>query len=350
MLGLDAKAAKSTWTAFLVLLAIYLAYEARGPIVVLLLAVFFAYLLAPAVDFFTRFFHEDRARIASLAVVYFLMVGILTAGFILIGTKVAEEATALASRLPEYIERGDPLANLPIPEWLAPMRVKITTAAREQLKHLEQGALPLITAFLTTVLSQAGNILTAVLIPILAFFILKDGKEIRHGLLSLAATEQQRDFLDTIFDGMHQLLGNYIRALLGLVMSTLIIYTLYFEITSVPYAILLGALSAALEFIPVVGPLIASVTILIVAGASGYQHILAILVFLIVFRLFQDYVLQPYLMGQGVELHPLLVLFGVLAGEKIAGIPGMFFSVPLIAALRIIYFEVQKRRQVQAEL
>lgn len=348
MLGLDAKAAKYTWTAFLVLLTIYLAYEARGPIVVMLLAVFFAYLLAPAVDFFTRFFHADRARLASLAVVYVLMVGILTAAFILIGSKIAEEAAALASKLPDYIQNGDPLASLPMPDWLAPMRARITAAAREQLKHLEQGALPLLTAFLTTVVSQAGNILTVVLIPILAFFILKDGREIRESLLNLATTHAQRDFLDTILDGMHKLLGNYIRALLGLVMSTLIIYTLYFEVTSVPYAVLLGALSAALEFIPVVGPLLASVTILIVAGASGYPHLGAILLFLVVFRLFQDYVLQPYLMGQGVELHPLLVLFGVLAGEKIAGIPGMFFSVPLIAALRIVFVEVQKRR-IQAE-
>lgn len=344
MLRLDAKAAKYTWTAFLVLLTIYLAYEARGPIVVMLLAVFFAYLLAPAVDFFTRFFHQDRARIASLAVVYVLMVAILSAAFILIGSKIVEEATALASRLPDYIQRGDPLANLPMPEWLDPMRARITVAAREQLKHLEQGALPLLTAFLTKVLSQAGDILTVVLIPIFAFFILKDGREIRESLLSLAGTQSQREFLDTIFDGMHRLLGNYIRALLGLVMSTLVIYTLYFELTSVPYAVLLGALSAALEFIPVVGPLIGSVTVLVVAGASGYPHLGAILVFLIVFRLFQDYVLQPYLMGSGVELHPLLVLFGVLAGEKVAGIPGMFFSVPLIAALRIVFFEVQKRQ------
>ena len=348
MLGLDAKAAKCTWTAFLVLLTIYLAYEARGPIVVVLLAVFFAYLLAPAVDFFTRFFHRDQARLASLAVVYVLMVAALISGVILIGSAVAEEASALASRLPDYIQHGDPLASLPIPEWLAPMRTRITAAAREQLKHLEQGALPLLTAFLSTVLSQAGNILTVVLIPILAFFILKDGRDIRRSLLELATTTQQREFLDTIFNGMHLLLGNYIRALLVHATATTEIYTLYFEITSVPYAILLGALSAVLEVIPVVGPLIASVTILIVAGASGYPHIMAILVFLVVFRLFQDYILQPYLMGQGVELHPLLVLFGVLAGEKIAGIPGMFFSVPVIAALRIIYLEVQKRR-VQAE-
>jgi predicted PurR-regulated permease PerM len=55
------------------------------------------------------------------------------------------------------------------------------------------------------------------------------------------------------------------------------------------------------------------------------------------FRVVQDYVLNPYLMSSGIELHPLLVLFGVLAGEALAGIPGMFFSVPVLAILRVIY-------------
>jgi predicted PurR-regulated permease PerM len=67
-----------------------------------------------------------------------------------------------------------------------------------------------------------------------------------------------------------------------------------------------------------------------------------IVVILIVYRLFQDYVLSPFLMSSGVELHPLLVLFGVLAGEQVAGIPGMFFSVPVIAGLRIIVIRMRR--------
>jgi predicted PurR-regulated permease PerM len=55
------------------------------------------------------------------------------------------------------------------------------------------------------------------------------------------------------------------------------------------------------------------------------------------YRVFQDYVLNPYLMSSRVELHPLLVLFGVLAGNSIGGVPGMFFSIPVIAILKVIY-------------
>jgi predicted PurR-regulated permease PerM len=348
MLGLDARAAKAAWTVFLVALAIFTVYEARGPIVVFVLALFFAYLIAPAVDFSMRHVARGKSKALALAVVYVLMVGILVAIGAALAGKIAEEAANLATQLPQYMTNQDPLAALPFPGWLEPLREKIIVAARDQLKNLDEAALPLIRGALTQVLSQAGNALTAILIPILAFFFLKDGHELRSMIVGLAHSHAQKDFLNRVLDGLDQLLAKYIRALIGLSLSTLIFYTLYFQITGVRYALLLGGLSAILEFIPVVGPLVASATVLIVAGASGYEHLTWIIVFLVVFRLFQDYVLSPYLMGQGVELHPLLVLFGVLAGEKIAGIPGMFFSVPVIAALRILFLEITRPARTES--
>ena len=91
------------------------------------------------------------------------------------------------------------------------------------------------------------------------------------------------------------------------------------------------------------GPLVAAGIILTVAGLSGFQHLLWILVFLILFRLFQDYVLSPHLLSADMKLHPIVVIFGVLAGGGIAGIPGIFLSVPVLATLRIVYQQVQKR-------
>ena len=115
----------------------------------------------------------------------------------------------------------------------------------------------------------------------------------------------------------------------------------------VPYGILLAALACLLEFIPMVGPLSASVIILLVAGLSG-APIVGMLIFLAAYRVFQDYVVSPHLMGQGVELHPLLVLFGVFAGAEVAGIAGTFLSVPVLALIRIVYVRIRKARGVAA--
>jgi predicted PurR-regulated permease PerM len=72
--------------------------------------------------------------------------------------------------------------------------------------------------------------------------------------------------------------------------------------------------------------------------------LLLYVIFWILYRIFQDYVLSPYLMGRGVKLNPLLVLFGVLAGEQIAGVIGMFFSVPVIATLRVLFVRLRRAR------
>jgi predicted PurR-regulated permease PerM len=101
-----------------------------------------------------------------------------------------------------------------------------------------------------------------------------------------------------------------------------------------------------MEFIPVIGPISATVIVLIVAAVSESGGLVWIIVFWIAFRLFQDYVLNPFLMSSGVEVHPLLVLFGILAGERIGGIPGMFFAVPVIAIFKAILNQARRERQV----
>ena len=73
------------------------------------------------------------------------------------------------------------------------------------------------------------------------------------------------------------------------------------------------------------------------------------MIFLLAYRMFQDYILSPHLMGQGVELHPLLVLFGVFAGAEVAGIPGTFLSVPVLALVRILYLRIRKSRLRQSQ-
>jgi predicted PurR-regulated permease PerM len=122
--------------------------------------------------------------------------------------------------------------------------------------------------------------------------------------------------------------------LLGIVAS--LTYGLFFTIIGVPYGVLLAAVALPLEFVPMVGPLAGAFIVLLVAGLSGFHHLITIFVFLVVFRFFQDYVVSPHLLSAGMKLHPLLVIFGVLAGASIAGVAGSFLSVPVLAALRIV--------------
>jgi len=70
---------------------------------------------------------------------------------------------------------------------------------------------------------------------------------------------------------------------------------------------------------------------------SGYNHVFWLLAFLVIWRGIQDYVSSPRIMGSTLELHPLIVLFGVLAGGEVAGVIGVFLSIPVLATLRILW-------------
>ncbi len=344
MLGIDRHAARVTWTVFLIALVIYLAFLARETLMIFALAVFFAYMLSPVLDSLERYAPKRVSRNVSLAIVYCLLVGVLLEAGFLIGSSVAEQAGSLFAKLPQLIkERPDPLAGLPL-DWLGPFRGRALEFMRGQLSHLDEKVLPLFQKAVTELLARAGSVLTIVLIPILAFFFLKDGREMKRTLVTWTTAGDRSVLLDEILADLHAMLGHYIRALVILSAATFTFYTLFLEFSGGQYSVLLGGLAALLEFIPVVGPLTAAVAILLLQGFTGYAHVAGLLVFILVYRMFQDYVLSPYLMGQGVELHPLLVLFGVLAGEQIAGIPGMFFSVPVLAMLRVVYVRVARSR------
>jgi predicted PurR-regulated permease PerM len=87
----------------------------------------------------------------------------------------------------------------------------------------------------------------------------------------------------------------------------------------------------------VLGPLAAAVIIVVVALLTSFHHWMVVVIFLGLWRVIQDYVNSPRIMGHSVELHPLAAIFGVMAGGEMAGILGVFLSIPVMASLRIVF-------------
>lgn len=339
MFGIDRRAAYYTWTAVLVVLLVWLIYLVRATLFIFILALLFAYLLAPLVNLLDRFLPGRRTRTPALALAYILLVGVVILAGSQIGTRAVDEANNLAKKFPQMLQRwetADGSTGGTLQEQiLGKLRVGITERSNELIAALPQVGLRAITV--------ASNVIYVVIIPILGFFFLKDGRLIRQHVLDLVSDEPRRVLLDDVLADVNLLLASYMRALVLLALSTFTAYGIFFSILAVPYAVLLAALAGMLEFIPMIGTLAASLTIVIVAALEG-AHVIAVLIFLLAYRLFQDYVLSPQLMRQGVELHPLLVLFGVFAGSEVAGIAGTFLSVPVLALVRIIYLRIRKTR------
>lgn len=337
MLGFDKKAARWTWTAVMVLLLLRAIYEIRETLFVLVIAVLFAYMLTPLVNVVNRFL-PGKSRAPGLAITYLLLLIVLVVLGIEIGTRVADEASSLVARGPEFFRnlKGSNI-NIPLPGYLQELKGSVLSRMQGFLQEHSNDILSYLPSAGLKVLSFSGYLLFVILVPIISFFLLKDGPDLRDGLVSMAQSGPRRDMWVNILQDTNVLLGQYVRAMGLLCLATFIVFAIVFSVFRVPYAILLAAIAFPLEFIPLVGPLTAAIIIIIVTLASGYPNVLAVFIFLGVYRLFQDYVLSPRIMSTGIELHPLMVILGVLAGEKLGGVPGMFLSVPAIALIRVFY-------------
>ncbi len=334
MPGIDQRIFKAAWTLFVFALLLTGLYVVRQTLAVFTLALFFALLLEPVIALAQRLSPKRVSRLAVLVIVYVLMLAAITTALAQIGSRVAEQAAGLAQKIPDALQQ-DPLAHMPLPGWLEPMRDRLAELLRDRMAELEKDVLPMLTRAGSEIVSGLGNVLSLILVPILAFFFLKDGVIIRDGLITFSYPSARKKLEDILSD-LHFMLTRYIRALVLLSLAAFVSHAAALSLLGVPYTILLAGIAGVLELIPVVGPLTASAIILLVAGFSGYGHLFWIFLFLVIYRVFQDYVLNPHLMGSGVELHPVVVLFGVIAGEQIAGIPGMFFAVPVMATLRVL--------------
>ncbi len=340
MLAFDRRAAKVAWTVALVVLMFLLAYSIRKTVFIFLLAVFFSYMVFPALRHLSRYTPTRFPHTASTAVVFALIVLLVAGGLALIGPPIADEASKLADELPALAKDPHLMDRIPLPKWMAPFRARAMAFVQSQFASGSSYALPIARQVGQAALVIASNAIYVLLIPILAFLLLKDASAIRAEFLTLARKTSHGRMWERIVDGLDVLLGRYIRSLLILSAATLLVYSIVFSVAGLPYALLLAALAAVLEFIPVIGPLGAAIVIILVSGLGGYDHLLLLIAFIAVYRLFQDYVLNPYLMSGGVEVPPLLILFGLLAGEEIGGVIGAFLSVPALAATKIIVFRI----------
>jgi predicted PurR-regulated permease PerM len=335
MLGIDRSAARYTWTAALVVLLLWLVYLVRGTLFIFILALLFAYLLAPLVNLIDRFLPGHRSRTIALGLAYAIFVAAIVLIGSQVGSRVVEQATSLEKTFPNTVAGWQPPAGS--------LEAQVADKVRAEVARWSTDLVSLLPQLGVRFLAVARNLVYLVIIPILGFFFLKDAGLIRQHILDMVDEGPRRALLDDVLADTHLLLAHYMRAMVLLSLCTFTVYSVFLSIMGVPYAILLGLLGGLLEFIPTIGPVVAVLAILLVVVVSG-GHFLAILIFVVCYRVLMDYFASPHVMGQGVELHPLLLLFGVFAGAEAAGVAGAFLSVPVLALARILYRRIRKAR------
>lgn len=329
----DRRTARVLVTTLLFVLMLGLAWKARETLTLFLFAILFAYFLAPLVGKLER---PLRGRGKAILAVYAVGIGILVGIGFIAGPSIGDESKELVTSLPSLLDRvgsGDLIREFGRAHHIKPALIEqmqgFMVAHRDQI--LGYGKV-----IGSKLAEPAQHIWWLILIPILSLFFLKQGYDMASFTTSMGRSPQERNIIRGMLSDVNVMLGSYIRAQIILATLTLIAYTLVLSLMGVPYAFILGPIAGFLEFIPVVGPAVGAVAILVIAVLAGYSHALWLVVFLGAWRLTQDYVSAPRIMGRRLEINPLLQIFAVLVGGEVAGVVGALISVPVVAALRIV--------------
>lgn len=347
-MGIIDRRTVSVLTTILVFLGVgALAYGGRSTLVSFLFAIFFAYLLDPAVSAAQKLRITKGKRGRAIMLVYLGLVGLLALLGYVVGPRLVREARSLVTALPgllQKVESGQIVQQIGSRRgWSEYTQTRLA----QFLSAHQEAIVRWIGGIGTRVASLASQLVWLVLIPILAVFFLRDGRSLAESAIQTVDQRTQRQFLRGMAEDVNDMLASYIRAQLILAAIALVVYVAVLEIMRVPYAMVLGTIGGALEFIPVVGPLIAAAMILGVAFIANYHHLLVLLLFLGAWRVTQDYVNSPRIMGSKLQLHPLAALFAVLIGAEIGGVVGVYLSIPIMAALRIVWRRYQRYSETQ---
>ncbi len=310
-----------------------------------IISVFFAYLLEPLVSFIRRPFvvrnlEHLMPRAVSILISYVLVFGVF-------GVAIAYLAPLIARQIREFAQ------NLPNYAGLIQARIQSLNNRYEQLMISEE-LQKQINERIATLLGDYGSQFTAIagntvfdvvtylpwllLVPVLAFFFLKDAAVFREMFLRFFPSGSWRARAESFVNDVNSTLAAYTHAQLVSCFLIGVLCTLAFTFIGLDYSLLLGILAGVLEFIPLLGPLtVGIIATLVGAFSDNPWQAFWVALFLIILRLTHDYVTYPRIVREGIHLHPLAVILSVLAGEQIAGIAGVFLSIPLVALITVLY-------------
>ena len=310
-------------------------------VIVLVLAIFFAYVIAPLVTI-AQHPVSLRGRLrrlprgAAIAAVYLLLAGVTGAGAAMLWPGAVRQLDQAIVSGPVYTESFHAWER----GWARYYeRLRIPLEVRRSIDQSVVGAGDAVVAYangsLLGLLGVLSDIPWLVLVPVLAFLLLKDGAAIRRTMLTaLPHRIQLRSH--RLFEELNATLAAYVRAQLIACVVVGSLCGVGFALIGTPYPILLGVLAAVLEFIPLIGPLVVAAVAVVVATVHSPMLAISTAAFLALLRMVQDYVIYPRLIGRDIHLHPLVVILAVLAGVELDGIAGIFIAVPVVALLTVL--------------
>ena len=332
-------------------LLLVLLWQLRSLLVTLMIAVVVAAALAPIID------HAQKLRMPrwlAVIVVYLGLIAILTGAGVLIGPTVVEQIERLIRRLPSYLEIVRSLAeNLAIrfgmsnPDSVSPISELFNTQALTT--WVIRSSQQLVIRSYSVTRGIVGGVLSLILALLLSGYMLSGSEKLIKGLVSLFPKPWD-ERLEAQVEPVTKRMGGYIqgRVLVSAILGVAI--TIGLGILGLSeFAVGLGVIAGFTNLIPFFGPVLGAVPALIVAIGQGGLTFFWVLLLLVIIQNVETYVLDPLLVGNSVNVHPLYQLLAVLGGTQVLGIIGALIVPPWVAGAAVLLENLYLKPKLLAE-
>lgn len=314
----------------LLLLFLYVQREILTPFV---FAAIFAYILNPVVNILHK--RLKIPRTFSVIVIYTIIVGVIISTIFVSYKRVIDESSQLKSQVTAITKTAKSQINT-LPQWVRPTLHDGVSSIEKSINV----SVPSVYSFVPQVFSR---IISFIIFLFAAFYFLKEGGGMFDRLLNLVPNKYKIE-VDILLKKINSILGSYLRGQIFLVILVSFVLFIFLTIIGVKYSLILAIFSGFAEIVPIIGPILAAgvaATVAYVGGTSSFgldplQTAIVVVIVYTVVRQIQDYLINPHIMGRITKLHPLIILFAVIAGEHVAGITGLILAVPIAGILKII--------------
>lgn len=349
-------ATKSIVAVVAILLLTLVVWRFQELISPLVIAAIIAYLLNPLISLLIR--RTNLSRGLAVVIVYLVMLVVVLASTVVLGFVAFDQVIRLADLLPnsltevvELMERQLArftnwelvIAGYTVSGELIASRIDLSALGR-QAADLIQPLLSRSGLFAAQVARSTLNVLsTAFLIFFISLYIAKDSPKIGQTISNAANQPGYRHDAERLMREFMRIWDAYLRGqvILGLVIGVVVSISL--AALGVSNSLGLGILSGVLEFLPVIGPLIGAVAAVLVAlfqpenylGLSSVNYALVVLVVMIIIQQVENSFLVPRIVGDALDLHPIVVMVAVIMGASLAGILGAILAAPVVASIKL---------------
>ena len=324
-----------------------------GALVPFVIAFMLVFLLnSPVRELSRRGLSRGLATLTCILGTLLVLGGVLT----LVGPFVGRQLVSLGNAAPSYLAKMEALAtsaharyaDIAFPDWLTGFITAVTT-------RFSQLAITFGNDAARALVSTGGGLATGLfdflIAMVIAFWALKDLPKMRDELIVLAGPKYEAD-AEHLITTVTRVVGGYLKGQTIAALTIATLTTIGLSVIGVPYALVLGIVTGLFSFVPYVGPFTAG----IIAGVVGLFHgvwlaVLAVAVVAVAQNL-TDSLVTPRVMSSQVDLHPTLVIFSLLVGGSLFGIPGLLFAIPVAATgkgLFVYYYEQRTDRQLASQ-